>query len=84
MYYKLEDSELEKINAISKITCTDYELLGNFIPVESLMSVIDDLLVENENLEEKYKDLEQELEENYQLKEVDLYKEIGMSERDFY
>ncbi len=82
MYYKLEDSELEKINEISKITRTDYELSGNFIPVESLMSVIEDLLIEIDRSKEELED-EVEQRENY-YKPISKYEEVGMSERDFY
>lgn len=83
MYYKLDSDGLEKINEASKITFTDYELLGNFIPVENMMNVIEDLLLEVDRLEEKYKDMEQDIENNYELKNVNPYEEYGISERDF-
>ena len=53
MYYKLENDEIEKIQRVAKITFTDYELQGNFIPVDSLMAAIEDLLTEIDSLEEK-------------------------------
>lgn len=81
MYYKLDNDELEKINRVSKITCDDYELLGNFIPVEKMVSVIEDLLIEIDRLEEERKDREQEIEDNYKpLTPAELY---DVSDRDF-
>lgn len=80
MYYKLNESEYQRIQTVSNLTNTDYELNGSFIPVENLMSVIEDLVYELNNLEEKYKDLEEDLEENYKPIPVDL----GISDRDFY
>lgn len=84
MYYKLDNDELEKINRVSNITFTDYELKGNFISVESMMSAIEDLLIEIDKLEEAKKDMQQDIENNYELKNVNPYEEYGISERDFY
>lgn len=82
MYYKLDSDGLEKINEASKITFTDYELLGNFIPVENMMNVIEDLLLEVGRLEEKYKDFEKQVEDNY--KPISYAEQVGYNERDFY
>ena len=84
MYYKLDEDEFRRIKEASEITYTDYELQADFIPVENLMSVIDDLLVELDNKEEKIKELENDIENNYELKSVNPYTEYGVSERDFY
>lgn len=84
MYYKLDEKKLETINKVSDITSTDYELLGNFVPVDSLICIIDDLLYEIDHLQEKYKDLEKDIEENYELKPFNPYEEYGVSEKDFY
>lgn len=81
MYRKLENEELERINRVSKITCTDYDLKGNFIPVDSLLAAVEDLLIEVDRLEEKYKEFEQEVEDNYKpYTKEEMY---GVSERDF-
>ena len=49
MYYRLESDEFEKIKEAEKITCTDYEIIGNLIPAENLMTIVEDLLVEIES-----------------------------------
>lgn len=84
MYYKLEGKELDTINKVSTLTYTDYEVLGNFVPVDSMYSMIEDLLDEIEHLKERYKDLERDIEENYDLKPFNPYVEYGVSEKDFY
>ena len=63
MYIKLEEKEIEKIKKASDITITNYELEGDFIPVDSLMSCIEDLLVEVDVLQEKVEDLKEEMRE---------------------
>lgn len=68
MYYKLDESELKKVQDASTETMTDYELEGNMIPVENMMAVIEDLLVELHKKDEKISDLENDIENNYQLK----------------
>lgn len=80
MYYKLEDNELKRIKEIESMAFSDYELIGNLIPVDSLIDAINDIFYEYEELKEKHKDLEQNLEENYKPIPIDL----GLSDRDFY
>ena len=84
MYYELNDSELKRIDEISTITGVNYELKGNFIPVESLLAAAEDMLMEYGVLEEKLNDLQQEISENYEYKRVNPYIDRGLSERDFY
>lgn len=83
MYIKLENDTLKTINRASDITCTDYELLGNFIPVESMMCIVEDLLLEIVHLKECIEDMEQDIENNYELKNFDPYDEYGVSRNDF-
>lgn len=80
MYLKMNE---EKLKDIEKITMTDYEREGMFLPMEMVESIIDDLLVELGVLQEKLNDLEKELEENYKLVNVNPYDEYGVSEKDF-
>ena len=65
MYYKLNEKEKEIMEKVSNWTFTDYELEGDFIKTENLISAIEDLLVECEHQAECYEDLEQELRDNY-------------------
>lgn len=81
MYIKLNEDLYKKIKGI---TCTEYDATGDFIPSESIEPMLEDLICEIERLEEKYEDLERELNENYELKNVNLYVEYGVSERDFF
>lgn len=57
MYYKLTQREQEKIKKAQDYTITNYDLEGDFIPVDALMSCIEDLLVEIDYLQEKIEDL---------------------------
>ena len=82
MYYKLNDDELERMFKLSKITMTDYELIGNFAPVENLMAAIEDLLIELDKAEERIKEIERDRDENY--KPISYEEEIDYRERDFY
>lgn len=79
MYLKLSEKEIEKVQKISSITCTDYELLGDFIPVESLLNMSLNLLIEAEALQEKMDDIIQSAEQE----KIDPYLEYGVNENDF-
>lgn len=73
MYYKLNESELKKVQEASSETMTDYELEGNMIPVENMMAVIEDLLVELHKRDEKIEDLEDDINNYYTLKKEEYY-----------
>lgn len=83
MYYKMDLDDCELIEKVIKITGIDYELLGDFIPVDSLLHAIEDLYYEVERLEEKIEDLEQDIEDNYEIRKFNPYTEYGVSEKDF-
>lgn len=83
MYYMLSDDELKKIEQVSEMTLTDYEVTGKFVPVSSLMNVIEDLLVELHKEQEKITDLENDINNYYEIKNVNEYEEYGVSEKDF-
>lgn len=61
-YLKLLDSEYKMLKEIEEITLTDYEV-GDFIKVDNLIAVIDDLKREYDDLKEEY--------ENYKEKQTD-------------
>ena len=83
MYYKLDNDEFEQIKKVEKLINGDYDMVGNLIPVDCLMAVIEDLLTEMNNLEEKVKELENHIENNCELKCTNPYDEYGISEKDF-
>ena len=59
MYYKLDNKDIEMILKISEITTTDFGVEDNFIPVDNLMSLLEELLIHYESLEEKYIDIKE-------------------------
>lgn len=81
MYYKLNEKEKEIMEKVSNQTYTDYELEGDFIPVESLMSAIEDLLLEIEHQQECYEDLQRDLEDNY--RPIPQAEQYDVSDSDF-
>lgn len=62
MYLEIDEKLKDKIE---KITSTDYDFKGNFLPSESITSIFENLIYEIDRLEEKYEDLEQDMEDNY-------------------
>lgn len=75
MYYKyLDDEHLEIIKKIQEITMHDYELKGNFIPQNSLWLMVEDLLCELDNKEEKLANYKQYVSDNFrQLTDEEIY-----------
>lgn len=53
------------IKAVEEITMTDYGCKGNQVPAENIESMVEDLLYEIEKLEERYKELDEYLQEEY-------------------
>ena len=53
MYYKLDENELKDLKKAVEYTNTDYEIEGDFIPVEAMMSCISDLLYHIKWLEDE-------------------------------
>jgi hypothetical protein len=78
MYIKLNEDLYNKIKAI---TFTDYEAIGDFIPSESIEPMLEDLLLEIDRLQEKYNDLEQNINDNYRaITPAEMY---GITDKDF-
>jgi hypothetical protein len=65
MYIEVSNKEMERFKEISDITLGDYEFKGNFVPVVSLLAMIDDLLLELHNKEEQIEDIKQDIQDNY-------------------
>lgn len=81
MYLKIEEDLYKKIQSI---TMTDYNQEGGMIPAENIETMLEDLLCEISGLEEKIQDMQQDIEENYEIKKFDPYKEYGLNESDFF
>lgn len=67
-YEKLDKEELEIIKNISKLTMTDYETTGDFIPVDSWKDLAEDLLYEFDKLQEEFEDYKEFVKDNYKQK----------------
>ena len=63
-YLKLLDSEYKMLKEIEEITLTNYEV-GDFIKVENLIAIIEDLKNEYDRLDEEFNDYKQDVEDNY-------------------
>lgn len=79
MYLKFDEDLYNKIVAI---TTTDYEKYGEFVPVENVLPMIQDLVHEIDNLIEKQEEFKQEVEDNY--RPISYGEQVGFNEKDFY
>lgn len=79
MYLKFDEDLYNKIVAI---TTTDYEKYGEFVPVENVLPMIQDLVHEIDNLIEKQEEFEQEVEDNY--RPISYGEQVGFNIKDFY
>lgn len=62
MYLELNENIIKKIKELS---ITNFELKGDYMPSDSIIPLIEDLLSTIDNLEEKYEDLERDMTDNY-------------------
>lgn len=65
MYYKLSDDEKETIKKVQKRTITEYDIQNDFINVEHIMYMVEDLLNEIDRLEEELEEEIQDKNDNY-------------------
>lgn len=65
MYYKLSDDEKEIIKKVQKRTITEYDIQNDFINVEHIMYMVEDLLNDIDRLEEEKEEIIQERDDNY-------------------
>ena len=65
MYIEVSNKEMERFKEISDITVTEYGFKGNFVPVVSLLAMVEDLLLELHNKEEQIEDIKQDIQDNY-------------------
>lgn len=82
MKIELDNYSKEVLERIEDRMGTDYGRNGNYIKIESLIAVIEDLEYEVHRLEEKVEDTEAHYQDNYQP--VSPYKMYGVSENDFH
>lgn len=73
------DQNLQKrIENILKYTIEPLE-----VDVDYMSDILEEIVSEYENLQDKYNDLEEDIRENYEPKKFDPYLEYGVSEKDF-
>lgn len=65
MYIEVSDKELERFKEVSDITITDYEFKGNFVPVVSLVAMVEDLLMTVHERDDMIVNMEENIKENY-------------------
>lgn len=80
-FYVKFDKEL--IDEVEEITDVDYERKEDVLLADNVISIIKDLIYEIHKRDEKIQDIEEEIKEKYELKNIDPYTEYGISERDF-
>lgn len=81
MYYEIDERDLDAFKEITEMTLTDYDIKGNFISVDSLYSMVFDLLNEVHIQQEIREDLEQDMKDNY--KRIPVSEQVCISDRDF-
>lgn len=73
-YYKISDDEKEIIKKVQKRTITEYDIQNDFINVQHIMYMVEDLLNEIDRLEEELEEEIQDKNDNY--KRIS-YEEMG-------
>ena len=68
MYLEIEEKLLKKV---VEITTTDYESKGNMLPCESIIPMIEDLVMSVEHYEEELEDIKNDLLNNYTRNQED-------------
>lgn len=64
-YYKLSTDEKNIIKRVTGKTITEYDIENDFISVEHLMYMVEDLLNEIDRLEEEKEEIIQDRNDNY-------------------
>lgn len=79
-YYRMDQKTMELVGQVCEnIPCSDYEIHGEFIPVESLISMIEDLYGEVEHLKEEMENVIQDRDDNY--KPISTQEQLGYDVR---
>ena len=73
-YYKLSDDEKEIIKKVQGRTITEYDIQNDFVGVQDMMYMVEDLLNEISRLEEEKEEIIQDRNDNYKRLS---YEEMG-------
>ena len=80
MKIELDNYSREVLERVENELMTDYERNGNYIQLEKLIAVIEDLEYQVHRLEEKIEDRERDIEDNY--KQISVSSQYGVSKYD--
>lgn len=83
MKVELRDEDIKIIEKAEKIVGY-LERNGNYVNLDDLIGIIDNLVYEANRLEEKIEDLNKDIEDNYEPRKFDPYEEYGVSESMFH
>lgn len=82
--------ELETYLRVQEETFTEYNNLAVdkekekvLVDSDTIEAMLEDLITELGVMKEKYQDLQEDLENNYEPKKVDYYEEYGLNRSDF-
>lgn len=73
-YYKLSDEEKENIKKVQGRTITEYDIQNDFVGVQDIMYMVEDLLNEIDRIEEEKEEIIQDRNDNYKRLS---YEEMG-------
>lgn len=83
MKYELNEKELNIVKQAENINLSNYGVENNLISVDYLVCALADMIVEYDRKCEELDDLNENINQNYTLKNTDYYDEIGMNIKDF-
>lgn len=81
MYYKLSEAYKRIYEHVTDLTLTNYEPVGDFIEIDSMWSMIEDLIAEVEHKNDEIDELKQDIQDNY--RPIPVAEQYEVSERDF-
>ena len=82
MKVQIDDYGKDVIERIEKLMGTDYEREGNYIPLDSFISIIEDMEYQIHVLEEKVEDTESYYHDNFEP--ISPNRMYGINESDFH
>jgi len=82
--YNIFERAMEITGVEYNVMWTEAENLEGYMFDDSVLNIIEDLIMEIDRLKEVNEDLIKDRDENYELKKFNPYDEYGVSERDFF